>query len=121
MSKSKKQDDAAQPMFEIPGVDQNSAAQEPPAQPQAIKTTDPMLAEVDANDIVGNSECIFTNGCRGRIYTYNTVKVRIVEDGKEIVETRQQLRCNSCGKIAKGYRVVGIPGHRRLYDRRQTR
>lgn len=120
MSKAKKQDDAAQPMFEIPGTDIAAAAAEI-EKSQAIRPTDPMLADVDANDIVGNSECIFTPGCRGRIYTYNTVKVRIVEDGKELVETRQQLRCNSCGKIAKGYRVVGIPGHRRLYDRRQTR
>lgn len=119
MSK-KKPEDAAQPMFEIPGADIEAAALEP-EKPKAIRPTDPMLADVDANDIVGNSECIFTNGCRGRIYAYNTVKVRVVEDGKEIVETRQQLRCNACGKIAKGYRVVGIPGHRRLYDRRQTR
>lgn len=120
MSKAKKQDDAVQPMFEIPGADPPAAAAEI-EKSKPIRPTDPMLADVDANDIVGNSECIFTNGCRGRIYAYNTVKVRIVEDGKEIVETRQQLRCNSCGKIAKGYRLVGIPGHRRLYDRRQAR
>lgn len=120
MSKAKKTDETAQPMFEIPGADP-SAADLATEQPKAIRPTDPMVADVDANNIVGNSECIFTPNCRGRIYAYNTVKVRVEHDGKELIETRQQLRCNSCGKIAKGYRVVGIPGHRRLFDRRQAR
>ena len=119
MSKAKKSNEELAAMFQAPGVEPGSDQPEEKP-PQPIQVTDSMIANVEASDIVGNSECIFTEGCRGRIYTYNTVKVRVVEGDRETHETRQQLRCNACGKIAKGYRVVGLPGgSRKLFDRHQ--
>ncbi|MBL8815250.1 MAG: hypothetical protein JNL58_04410 [Planctomyces sp.] len=113
MSKKKFQDHESAPMFETPGgSDQTEVT------PAVIPTTNSMVADVDASDVVGNSECIFTKGCRGRIYTYNTVRVPVQDGDRQFVETRQQLRCNSCGKVARGHRVVGVPGGRRLFDRR---
>ena len=121
MSKAKKSNEELAAMFQTPGVETDGDQPEVKA-PQPITVTDSMVSNVEASDIVGNSECILTDGCRGRIYTYNTVKVRVVEDDRETHETRQQLRCNSCGKIAKGYRVVGLPGgSRKLFDRHQKR
>ena len=110
--KQQNSEDGSAPMFDLPASDEQTPPKAAAIQPSAAATCD-----VEASSIVPNSECIFTEGCRGRIYAYSTVKC--VVDG--VQEVRQQLRCNRCGKVAKGYRLVGLPGDRRLYDRHAGR
>lgn len=119
---SKKQQSEAATMFSTPGDEpQEQPTQKPkPAKPAPQQEVS-LVSDIEAEAIVGNSECVFTDGCRGRIYAYNTVRVTVKDGDTERIETRQQLRCNSCGRIAKGYRVVGMPGNRKLFDRHTKR
>lgn len=102
-------------MFEdvVPVVGQVSA-------PVTDSRTDPMLSEMEASAMLPNQQCPITQECRGRMHAFNTITRTVPdESGKPVQVKLQQLKCNKCGKIAKGARVISGhgSGNSRLFNR----